>query len=47
VHDLLSEQRYQWRGRRNYVMLDPHRMPAHVFKVRRRVRSEQDFDYFM
>lgn len=47
VHDLLSEQRYQWRGRRNYVMLDPHRMPAHVFRLRRRVRSEQDFDYFM
>jgi starch synthase (maltosyl-transferring) len=47
VHDLLSEQRYQWRGRRNYVMLDPHRMPAHVFRLRRRVRSEQDFDYFV
>jgi starch synthase (maltosyl-transferring) len=47
VHDLLSELRYQWRGRRNYVMLDPHRMPAHVFRLRRRIRSEQDFDYFM
>jgi starch synthase (maltosyl-transferring) len=47
VHDLLSEQRYQWRGRRNYVMLDPHRMPAHVFRLRRHVRSEQDFDYFV
>ena len=23
MHDLLSDQRYQWRGRRNYVMLDP------------------------
>ena len=23
VHDLLSEQRYQWRGARNFVMLDP------------------------
>jgi len=47
VHDLLSDQRYQWRGRRNYVLLDPHRMPAHVFRLRRRVRSEQDFDYFV
>jgi starch synthase (maltosyl-transferring) len=46
VHDLLSEQRYQWRGRRNFVMLDPHRMPAHVFRLRRRVRSEHEFDYF-
>ena len=42
VHDLLSDQRYQWRGRRNYVLLDPQRMPAHVFRVRRHVRSEQD-----
>jgi starch synthase (maltosyl-transferring) len=47
VHDLLSDQRYQWQGPRNYVMLDPHRMPAHVFRVRRRQRSEQDFDYFL
>jgi starch synthase (maltosyl-transferring) len=47
VHDLLSDQRYTWRGPRNYVLLDPSRMPAHVFKVRRHVRSEQDFDYFL
>jgi starch synthase (maltosyl-transferring) len=47
VHDLLSDQRYNWRGRRNYVMLDPRRVPAHVFRLRRRVRSEQDFDYFL
>ena len=46
VHDLLSDQRYHWRGRRNYVMLDPQRLPAHVFSLRRRVRSEHDFDYF-
>ena len=30
----------------HFVQLDPHRMPAHVFVVRRRVRSEHDFDYF-
>jgi starch synthase (maltosyl-transferring) len=47
VHDLLSDQRYIWRGRRNYVMLDPQRTPAHVFRLRRRVRSEQDFDYYL
>jgi starch synthase (maltosyl-transferring) len=46
VHDLLSGQRYNWRGRRNYVLLDPQRAPAHVFRLRRRVRSEQDFDYY-
>jgi len=47
VHDLLSDQRYNWRGRRNYVMLDPRRVPAHVFRLRRRVRTEQDFDYYL
>jgi starch synthase (maltosyl-transferring) len=47
VHDLLSDQRYLWRGRHNYVMLDPQRASAHVFRLRRRVRSEQDFDYYL
>jgi starch synthase (maltosyl-transferring) len=34
VHDLLSGARYQWRGPRNYVELDPGKIPAHVLKVR-------------
>ena len=46
VHDLLSDQRYQWRGARNFIMLDPRRIPAHIFLIRRHVRSEHDFDYF-
>ncbi|HEX5052214.1 MAG TPA: alpha-1,4-glucan--maltose-1-phosphate maltosyltransferase [Planctomycetota bacterium] len=47
VHDLLSGARYLWRGARNYVELDPESTTAHVFVVRRRLRSEQDFDYFL
>jgi len=47
VHDVLSDQRYQWRGARNFVMLDPARLPAHVFVLRRHLRSEHDFDYFV
>jgi starch synthase (maltosyl-transferring) len=47
VHDLLSEQRFEWRGARNFVMLDPARLPAHVFVLRRQLRSEHDFDYFV
>jgi starch synthase (maltosyl-transferring) len=35
VHDLLSDARYLWRGRRNYVELDPEIQPAHIFRVRR------------
>jgi len=46
VHDQLSNARYLWSGARSYVDLDPAGMPAHVFVVRYRVRSEADFDYF-
>jgi starch synthase (maltosyl-transferring) len=47
VHDLLSGARFLWRGARNYVSLDPGHSPAHVFRIRRRVRTERDLDYFM
>jgi starch synthase (maltosyl-transferring) len=33
VHDLLSEDRYTWRGSRNWVRLDPHVQPAHILRV--------------
>ena len=36
VHDLLNDARYTWRGRRNYVELDPEIQPAHIFLVHRR-----------
>ena len=41
VHDLLSDARYTWRGRQNYVELDPEIQPAHVFRVRRRAGGDQ------
>ncbi len=47
VHELLTGGRYLWSGRRNYVQLDPNVVPAHIFRLRRRVRTEHDFDYFM
>jgi starch synthase (maltosyl-transferring) len=47
VHDLLTNARYLWQGHRNYVELNPHSIPAHIFRVNRRVRSERDFDYYM
>jgi starch synthase (maltosyl-transferring) len=47
VHDLLSNQRYLWQGSRHFIRLDPHSVPAHVFVVRRRLRDERDFDYFL
>ncbi|HUG22406.1 alpha-1,4-glucan--maltose-1-phosphate maltosyltransferase [Piscinibacter sp.] len=47
LHDLLSDQRFLWQGTRNFVILDPQRVPAHVFRLRRHMRREQDFDYFL
>jgi starch synthase (maltosyl-transferring) len=47
VHDLLSDARYLWHGARNYVELNPHVVPASIFRLRRKIRTERDFDYFM
>jgi starch synthase (maltosyl-transferring) len=47
VHDLFSDARYLWTGPRNYVELDPALFPASLFVVRRKVRSEHDFEYFL
>ena len=47
AHELLTDAHYLWHGERNYVSLDPQRVPAQIFRLRRRVRREQDFDYFM
>lgn len=54
VQDLLPEQtgpvpqeNYLWHGPTNYVELDPASTPAHIFRIFRRQRREQDFDYWM
>jgi starch synthase (maltosyl-transferring) len=47
AHELLSGARYLWTGPRNYVEINPHAMPAQIFRFRRRVRSEHDFEYFL
>jgi starch synthase (maltosyl-transferring) len=47
VHDELSGSRYLWQGPANYVELDPASMPAHLFRIRRKVRTERDFDYYL
>lgn len=33
VHDLLADVHYTWRGEWNFVQLNPHALPAHVFAV--------------
>jgi starch synthase (maltosyl-transferring) len=47
MHDALSNARYLWHGARHYVALQPHTVPAHIFRVRRRLRTERDFEYYL
>lgn len=47
AHDLLSTARFLWHGQRNFVLLDPSQGPAHLLRLRKRVRTERDFDYFL
>lgn len=46
VHDLLGGEHYHWQGGHNFIRLDPHVLPAHIFRVQQSVRSETDFEYF-
>ena len=34
VHDQLIDTSFQWQGSRNYVELNPHKVPAHVLVIR-------------
>ncbi len=47
AHDLLTDARFLWHGEHNYVSLDPGVCPAHIFRLRRKIRTEHDFDYFL
>ena len=47
AHELISGARYLWSGPRNFVELNPYSMPGQIFRFRRRVRSEHDFEYFL
>jgi starch synthase (maltosyl-transferring) len=47
VHDLLSDDKYVWQGERNYVEINPAILPAKIFRIRKRLKKEVDFDYFM
>ena len=35
VEDLLTGEQFEWRGRRNFVLLNPSTRPAHLFRIRR------------
>jgi starch synthase (maltosyl-transferring) len=47
LHEQLTGARYLWSGPRNFVEMVPQFTPAQIFRVRRRIRKEEDFDYFL
>jgi starch synthase (maltosyl-transferring) len=47
AHDLLGDGRFLWQGSANYVELTPESLPAHILRMRRRIRTERDFDYYL
>lgn len=47
VHDLLGDDKFIWQGERNYVEINPFISPAYIFRIRKRLKRETDFDYFM
>ncbi len=54
VQDLLPEPKgelpsanYLWNGSRNFIKLNPQVSPAHIFRVFRTQRKEEDFDYWL
>ncbi len=47
MYDVISGAHFLWHGERNFVSLDPHSSPVHVMQMRRHLKREKDFDYFM
>jgi starch synthase (maltosyl-transferring) len=46
VHDLLADEHEMWHGPRHAIALDPARCVGRILRLRQRVRTERDFDYF-
>ncbi|MFW5733778.1 MAG: alpha-1,4-glucan--maltose-1-phosphate maltosyltransferase, partial [Oceanidesulfovibrio sp.] len=47
VHDLLGDDKYVWQGRHNRMDFNPRQLPARIFRLKRKLKRETDFDYFM
>jgi len=47
VEDLISGERFSWTGSRNFISLNPHTRPAHIFRVRRWAGRENGRDLYL
>jgi starch synthase (maltosyl-transferring) len=46
VHDLLNGEKYVWSGTKNYIKIDPHQCPAHIFALSPHLHEEKEFSYY-
>lgn len=46
AHDLLGGGQYIWQGEYNYVELNPQILPAHIIRIKKHLKTENQFDYF-
>jgi len=46
AEDLLTGERFSWRGARNFIALNPHTRPAHILRIRRWQDREDGQDIF-
>lgn len=42
MRDLLNDASYQWRGPRNYVELNPQKIPAHIFRIHQGITKSRN-----
>lgn len=47
MHELIQDYHHQIVGQDYTIRLDPNQEPAAIFAIRRWIRRESDFDYFM
>lgn len=47
VEDLLTGERFSWTGARNFISLNPHTRPAHIFRIRRWAGRENGRDVYL
>lgn len=47
AQDILGGGQYIWQGEYNYVELNPHILPAHIIKIKKNLKKENQFDYFI
>lgn len=46
VEDLITGQKFLWKGEKNYIELDPQVEPAHVLHLKKWDSNETKFEYF-